>query len=109
MSNLFPKLRYEHVKGYSGVKISGSVWLQNVGHVKGSLAGELKVGDYLMWNYGIASRVKSIVKQTANRVFIEEEFESAGKLESAVRRLSKTRYVARAYEITPEEHETLKR
>lgn len=69
----------------------GHVWLQGVGWVKGKPAGELKIGDRMMWNYGYVSTVEQIAQSSAQFVGIKERLED-GKLFD--RRLKVDRLVA---------------
>lgn len=71
---------------------NNTLQLQSVGHVLGTPAGELKVGDSLMWNFGSTSTVEKIVKQTAKTIWISEKYEDGKSYE---RRLLKTRLVCR--------------
>lgn len=44
--------------------------LIEMGLVLGTPASEIKVGDWLMWNYGHISQVNSIIKETAKTLKI---------------------------------------
>ena len=66
--------------------------LQGIGDVKAKPAGEIALGDRLMWNYGATSTVTAIVKETAQQITIEEKCESG----TYQRRMGKSRLVALA-------------
>lgn len=72
------------------------VWLQGLGAVRGKPAGELKVGDGLVWNYGYTSTVSAILKETKATVTIEESYISdrTGEPGKGTRTMKKTRLVA---------------
>ena len=65
--------------------------LQGIGIVKGTPAGEIRIGTVLIWNYGERSTVTDIVKETKKTIVINEVSDSGYK---GQRRLSKTRLVA---------------
>ncbi|CAB4144502.1 hypothetical protein UFOVP457_47 [uncultured Caudovirales phage] len=44
--------------------------LIEMGLVLGTPASEIKVGDFLMWNYGYTSQVNSIIRETAKTLTI---------------------------------------
>lgn len=46
------------------------VHLQGIGKVSSKCAGDLAVGDVLMWNYGSTSTVERIVKVTAKTITV---------------------------------------
>lgn len=64
--------------------------LQGIGSVNAKPAGEIKLNDKLMWNYGATSIVIAIVKETKSQIVIEEQYESG----TYQRRLGKNRLVA---------------
>tara|TARA_R110000824_G_scaffold372075_1_gene561912 strand:- start:3874 stop:4128 length:255 start_codon:yes stop_codon:yes gene_type:complete len=66
--------------------------LQAIGFVLGTQAKEVKVGDYLMWNFGSKSIVLEIVKETAKTIIIKTEGEHGYIGE---RRLKKDRLVCK--------------
>jgi len=41
-------------------RASGTIWLQSVGRVKAKQAGQFKVGESIMWNYGVKSLITKI-------------------------------------------------
>jgi len=63
--------------------------LQAIGFVQGTPAKEIKIGDYLMWNFGGVSKVNDIIKETPKMLVISELYD--GKLYE--RKLSKSRLV----------------
>jgi len=65
--------------------------IQGIGMHKAKAAGEVCVGDRLVWNYGYTSLVTRIVSETPAFVTIEHDSEE-GKLYQ--RRLKKSRAVA---------------
>ena len=65
--------------------------LQSIGHVPAKAAGELNIGDILLWNFGHKSQVKEITKQTSKSIWIKEECLISGDLYD--RRFLKTRLV----------------
>lgn len=75
-----------------------TTYLQGFGHVEGTPAGELKVGNTLVWNNGAFSTVVEIVKETPKTIIILEEYpdsiSTTGK-STFERKLLKTRIVAR--------------
>ncbi len=73
-----------------------AIWLQGMGAVKGKPAGELKVGDVTVWNYGYKETVTKIVKQTKATVTVEVSYvsERTGVQDTATRTMKKTRLVA---------------
>lgn len=52
-----------------------TTYLQGFGHVEGTPAGELKVGNTLVWNNGETSTVVEIVRETPKTIVILEEYE----------------------------------
>jgi hypothetical protein len=65
--------------------------LQGIGLVLGTPAEEIKVGDYLMWNFGYTSEVDSIIKETAKTLTISVIESKTRKLYE--RKLNKSRLV----------------
>lgn len=53
-----------------------TITLQSIGHVIGEPAKNIKVNDFLMWNFGCKSQVIAIVKETKNFIEITEKSES---------------------------------
>jgi len=78
---------------------ANTVQLQSIGHVVGTPAGELKVGDYMMYNFGSISVVTEIVKETPKSIWVREK--SIKSHYEGVRQMLKSRIVARAYEVKP--------
>lgn len=73
-----------------------TVQLQSVGHVVGTVASELKIGDTMVWNWGGTSTIKKLLKETNCFLTFQTEAENMnGVLELYERRLKKTRLVAR--------------
>jgi len=93
--------KINYYKKYGNVKVAqtsrnNTVQLIGIGHVLGTLAGELKVDDHIVWNYGSLSRVHKIVKETKCFVWIIEESIEDGKIwTDSPRRLKKSRIVGR--------------
>lgn len=67
-----------------------TIQLQFVGRVPAQPAGNIRVGDKLMWNHGATSTVVAIVKETAKTIWVEERGERGT---THVRRMAKTRLV----------------
>lgn len=65
------------------------IQLQGIGLVKAKEAGEFKIGDVMVWNYGATSVIKGIAKET--KAFITYITESKG--ETYERKLKKSRLV----------------
>lgn len=81
----------------SKIAPKNTTWLQGIGYVNGTPAGELKEGDTMLWNYGYESKVGKILKETDKTIIIEEHWINSfsGKPETGQRKLLKTRIVAR--------------
>lgn len=69
--------------------------LQSIGLVLGTPSGEIKKGDYLMWNWGSITEVVEIVSETNSFVTIKEKSMSSDYVGN--RRLGKTRLVCILY------------
>lgn len=63
--------------------------LQSIGWVLGTPAGQIKLNDYLMWNFGEMSQVTEIIKETDKSIVICESY----KDKTYTRRFAKTRLV----------------
>lgn len=77
-----------------------TTYLQGMGWIEGTPAGELKVGDTMLWNGGFSSKVDSIKKQTEKTIIIMEkaEYSVLGKGHEVIireRKMLKARIVAR--------------
>jgi len=75
-----------------------TTYLQGIGHVEGTPAGSLKVGNTLIWNNGAYSTVVEIVKETPKTITILEEYPdsiSTTGTSTFERKLLKKRIVAR--------------
>ncbi len=71
-----------------------ATYLQGIaGYVTGTPAGELKIGDTMVWNGGGVTRVHAIAKTTKCFVWIDEIDEN-GKIWPG-RKMKKSRIVAR--------------
>jgi len=70
--------------------MTNSIQLQSVGLVNGTLAGEIKVGTTLLWNFGATSIVKAITKETNKSVWFLTETENGNTYN---RRFLKTRII----------------
>ena len=70
--------------------MTNSIQLQSVGLVNGTLAGEIKVGTTLLWNFGATSTVKAITKETKKSVWFLTETENGNTYN---RRFLKTRVI----------------
>jgi len=77
-----------------------SIHLQGVGRQQAMFAGEVKVGDELMWNGGSTSKVVSVREIGKAYIMIVEEyvnkFKNPGAIEQAERKMKKDRLVAYA-------------
>lgn len=59
---------------YSNRLIEGQphIWLQSYGWAAAKPAGEFKVGDCMLWNFGYSSEIIAVNKETAKTIeFIE--------------------------------------
>lgn len=75
-----------------------TTYLQGFGHVEGTQAGDLKVGNTLVWNNGSTSTVVEIVKETDKMITVLERYEHNYPnygFGTHVRRFLKSRIVAR--------------
>lgn len=73
------------------------VHLQGVGDMPGTPAGELEVGDRLMWNYGTVYTVTAIVQPSPQFIRITERADGGSNAgEEYSRRLKRSRLVVRA-------------
>lgn len=70
-----------------------SMRLQSVGVVLGTPAGEIKSGDFLMWNFGSVYSVNKILKETAKTIVISTSPKGSDK--AYEQRLKKDRLVCR--------------
>jgi len=68
-------------------KWSGWVHLQSYGKAPAVLVSDLKVGDYILYNYGYKSQVKSITPKGKASVVVETESAKDGKLYDRTYRL----------------------
>lgn len=64
--------------------------LQGLGKFKAQLAGDIKVNDTLLWNFGEKTEVVEITKQNEKSIWIKELTKSGKFLE---RRFSKNRAI----------------
>lgn len=67
-----------------------TIKLQGIGTVNAKQAGELKVGDKTVWNFGAIEVVCGILKETRKTVTLQIRSQSSALHE---RRLNKTRLV----------------
>lgn len=77
--------------------MTNTVQLQSVGRVAAKPASEFKVGDFMAWNFGYASEVLEIVKETKSFItFKLNSIDPMGRVTdtTAERRLGKNRLVA---------------
>lgn len=77
---------------YSNKVIDGKscIWLQHYGWAEAKPANEFKPGEKFLWNNGIPSTLKKIIKETPKSIVVIEECD--GK--EYERRLLKSRLVA---------------
>lgn len=68
-----------------------TIQLQQIGLQKGIEAGELKIGDVTLWNFGFTATVLEIVKETAKTVVLKCVSDDNGNVHE--RRFNKTRIV----------------
>jgi hypothetical protein len=68
-------------------KWSGWVHLQSYGKAPAVLVSDLKVGDYILYNYGYKSQIKSITPKGKASVVVETESAKDGKLYDRTYRL----------------------
>ncbi len=68
-------------------KWSGWVHLQSYGKAPAVLVSDLKVGDYILYNYGYKSQVKSITPKGKASVVVETESAKDGKIYDRTYRL----------------------
>ena len=74
----------------------GLVHLIGVGDMPGTPAGEIGVGDRLMWNYGVVCKVLSVYEASYRFIEIRECDEAKPEGDVYERRLRKNRLVVRA-------------
>jgi hypothetical protein len=91
---------------YSSDKRKNSTYIQGIGHVTGTVAGDLKVGDSMIWNGGSITKVHAIAKETAGFIWINEIDENGKVWEG--RKLKKDRIVARPFDEIKSGEETSK-
>lgn len=60
--------------------------LQGIGEVPAKPAGELKVGDQLMWNYGTTSTVVSVKPCGTQSIEVVEEYDGGKRYNRTFRR-----------------------
>jgi hypothetical protein len=65
--------------------------LQSIGNVLGTPAIEIKVGSFLLWNFGSKTEVLEIVNETAKTITIKEK--TVGTSYVGERKMTKTRLV----------------
>jgi len=65
--------------------------LQGIGSVPAKQAGEIKIGDTLIWNYGYKSMVKNVTETKTKKSIIVTILEDDGNIYE--RRMTKTRLV----------------
>ena len=70
--------------------MQNSIQLQSVGLVKGTRAGEIKIGTTLLWNFGATSVVREITKETKKSIWFLTETENGNTYN---RRFLKTRII----------------
>ena len=78
-----------HMKKMQHIK-ANATWLQGVGAHAGKPAGNVVVGDVLVWNNGATSTVKRQLSETAKTITFETECEG----NTYQRKMKKTRIVA---------------
>lgn len=71
-----------------------TVQLQGIGRVKAKLAGELKIGDVTVWNYGELEKIVGVAKQTMTQIVFDIEYVSRGQVVKSTRRMKRDRLVA---------------
>ena len=54
-------------------RASGTIWLQSVGRVKAKAASQFKVGEKIMWNYGVKSLITKITPKASRFEMVIEE------------------------------------
>ncbi len=74
------------------IKIMPQIRLIGVGCKVAKPAGEIKVGDVLIWNYGITSTVLEVVKETRTQIVVMTKNNESGA--RMLRRMAKKRLVA---------------
>jgi hypothetical protein len=79
-------------------KQSNTTYLQGIAaHTMGTPAGELSVGNTIIWNHGFKTTVHAITRQTKCFIWIDELETETGKVYLG-RKLKKDRIVARPLE-----------
>lgn len=80
----------------SDFTVPGATWLQGMGWVYGIPAGDLRVGDLMVWNTGGVSVVSGIVKTTAKQITVMNEWLTSmyGERNETERKMGKDRIVA---------------
>lgn len=69
-----------------------TIQLQSIGHVPAIPAGQLKIGQVTVWNFGSTETIVSKIKETAKTIVFQIRDDKSGNLHQ--RRLNKTRLVA---------------
>lgn len=64
----------------------GKIYLIGWGEVNAQPAGNIKVGDTLMWNYGYKSKVLSIDKTTAKSITISTKSDTGKVCQRTMRK-----------------------
>tara|TARA_R100000655_G_scaffold31221_2_gene62691 strand:- start:590 stop:811 length:222 start_codon:yes stop_codon:yes gene_type:complete len=70
--------------------MTNTIQLQEIGLVKGTPAGQIKVGTTLLWNFGHTSKVKAITKETQKSIWFITETKEGN---TYTRRFLKTRVI----------------
>ena len=73
------------------IKPQATVQLQSVGRVAAKPAGELLIGDVMIWNFGYTSKVVDIVMRGKTQVVVHTQRDNDS---TYTRVMSKTRLVA---------------
>ena len=73
------------------IKPQATVQLQSVGRVAAKPAGELQVGDVIMWNYGYTSTVAAVTARGTTQIVVRTQRDNDS---TYTRMMSKTRLVA---------------
>jgi hypothetical protein len=86
-------------------KPDSAIWLQGLGYVAGKPAGELVVGNVMVWNYGHTETITSKMHETGKTIVFGIEYAEHGtdKKARSNRKLSKAKIVAVMEEVAGDE------
>lgn len=81
---------------------SKTVWLQSLGETLGVLAGNLQVGDHMVWNFGSTTEVLEITPKGQQSIVVRGQYlDYSKRLVECERVLRKNRVVAVLFDGKP--------